>query len=254
MENKINKYKNKKNLIFNKIKIILNEKKNNYKNILNSINNINPINKILDKINNNINIELTFFIITGIYGVGKTTIIQYLEKNFGIFNIKLIIDIKNIDDILNFKNNGVIYNNNEIFFINNILSHSGIVLDNGIILCECDTELVDNIIEILNLKKYYIINVIPKDNISYKNKLINKIFFDLKFNTNYFKDNINLILTKINNNTIIDINNLINFNNSSVLLDNNFDFIDKYLDQLIKYSENIIFKYDYVNLVKYYFN
>lgn len=250
MDNKIIKYKLKKNKMENKIYNILHKKKKEYNDtILRSIVKMDFVCEIIDniiKLNNNNKIQdqdqdeislskKEIIIITGIYGVGKSTMINHLENFFGESNIKSKINIKNID---------------EINIINNILSNLTNNSSNPyqLVMIECGLELVKNVYEkitnILNQIenwKIHIIHIIPKNDPSYKNKLINKIFNSIGQNSKEFELNIHNMIKNIY--PIDNIDFYINLNidliiKSSILSDNDFIILDQLIGKFIAHAGN----------------
>lgn len=216
MDCKIIKYKLKKKKLENKInKILVSNKKLYLANIVNSINKIKFIPDVVEKLIEKNQDNIIYIIVTGIYASGKSTLISELENFFGESNILSKINITKIEEfeiIKNFKK------------INKL----------GIILIECVLDIANQVIQFLSGSNLYIINIMTSSNnslLQYKNKLINKIFFDFGLKTNYFNHNINKIIKQIQlteNLEQINIYKQIDLTKPNVS-DNDFNFLDKYI-------------------------
>lgn len=230
MDEKINKYKLKKNKIENKINELLKEKQNNNTEYLKNIYD----NEIFNIINNCEQTQnILILIVTGIYSSGKTTFINNLEyyyKNF--IEIITKINIKNNDDLILLTNFKEKYNNK--------INEDKI----NCIIIESELNFINNISELLydeSLIRY--IYLIPNN---YKKKLINKIFYDMISNTDSFNININKLfdIIGIKNKNFNEILNLFKTNNN-ILYDNDFNFIDEpNIIYIVEYAK----KYDFSNI------
>lgn len=227
--NKIIKYKLKKIKIENKINELVTKKKNSYLKFIDKITatNISIFSEIINKLKNNENNEKIYVVVTGIYGVGKSTIIKLLEKIFEQNNTYFNFNENNIEKLT------------DEFVINNNNSY------NKLIFIEININLLNQLLKKIENTNFFVINIVPNDNQSYKNKLINKIFIDIKSNENNFI--LNTQKNYDNHQFLYDnINKIKNFE-KSILTDNDFNFIDEIAIKLINYGklykiENSIYK------------
>lgn len=235
-KNKIIKYNFKINKITDKINKLLVEKKiENIKIIHKSINQLGFIQEILNEILNNNKIdnsngENIYIIITGIFGCGKTTLINNFKLFFG-------------SDIIN-----LIFSANEERDMDIIIEKNKNLQKKSLILVELKLDLL-NILQYKNIN-YHVINIVPKNIKLYKSKLINKFFID-KNNLSAYYYNINNIIghNSINNNISLLLNS-----DQIFLSDNDFNFLNKIIVELIKYAEEFnIERYNLKNITKYYF-
>jgi len=249
MDNKILKYKDKKNKLERKIINLLNTKKLNYENdIINSNNSdliIGQIENYLKEFNK-IPTKKLLITINGIYSVGKTTFINHLEdcikkiSNFvldkSIINIKKIL-FCDIDDNIDIINNIIIVESdiNEPNIFNTLYNFINKM-----------TGIYKNDINIIN------VNILPKNKSSLKNKYINKIIFDIKNNTSNF-----LLKLNLNNDedsiTIQNHINLLKLKNE-IYLDIDFIFLDEIINNLYDTKQNnlITDENESLNIIKYY--
>lgn len=228
MDEKIIKYKFKKNKLEEKIINILNFKKEKYKNeIINSNNNeiiTTEIKNFFDNIKFNQYKQLVI-IVSGFYSVGKTTFINHLENYISTLNnvipIQKIEIFKDIDYLKNFD------------------------LSLKITIIECDINIVDQINLLIKNTNIININIIPKNKNALKNKIINKIIFDIFNKSDNFVKNIENIICENDceeeKNYLINNINLLKIKNN-ILTDDDFNFIDKiinsYYDNIINISNN----------------
>ena len=216
-KNKIIKYKLKKIKIENKINnLIVNKKKSHQKFIDKTIANIKNLPDIINQIKNSE--QKKYIIVTGTYGVGKSTIIKILQNSLQIQNCSWI----NLND------------NNLEENINNIMV-TDINLDNNLIFIEINIDILNLLLKKIVNEKIYIINVIPYNVNNYKNKLINKIFIDIKADTNDFFINIQKYYNDLEY-LYKNINRIKNFE-KNILSDNDFDFIDNIIVKIINYGK-----------------
>ena len=237
MDKKIIKYKLKKNNLKKKIFDILNYKKEQYEDdIINSNDNDvitsyfeNFFNNMKLNLSNNLNNQM-FIIVSGTYFVGKTTFINHLENYIKILEK---ITHQKIETNLVVK---LFIGDNDKYFKNiefNVLPQITII--------ECNNNIVDklnfliqskNIINIMN------INIIPKNEFSLKNKLINKIIYDIKNKSDEFIQFICNFQIQEKNNICDKINLLkVKFKNNILVFD---DFI--FLDNIVN-----LYYYDITN-------
>lgn len=249
MDKKIIKYKLKKNKLEEKIIDMLNLKKEDYENkIINS--NDNQI--ITDKVENffnNIkfnNKEQLVIIVYGLYSVGKTTFISHLENYIRIMIINSTIKKKNIDLIQKFT-----------IHLDNIDFLKDLYLSSKITIIECDINIINKInlfISELNISNVINVNIIPKNTIILKNKIINKIIDDIINKSdnfiNYIRENnitgieeINKIINEI---TLLKIKNEILTDNDFYFLDN---IINSYYSNIISLSNNFIIHSNIKNII-----
>ena len=210
------------------------KKKNNY---LMEIVNLPFVLEIMDHIKKLDNSETysvhTYnLIIYGEYSVGKTTLINNIEKILGINNTGKKINVKSDEDFELTKN------------LNTTSSNVKIKI-NYIETCK---EFVQNIYDVIckdsiNPTHVQIINLIPKNIDAWKNRIINKFFTSV-----HTDSNINMILNKINGN----FSNKVLSKNKNIFSDDDFNFL---LDEIkipytnIKTNQILIFP----NEVKFYF-
>lgn len=244
MDKKIIKYKLKKNKLEEKIIDVLNLKKEYYENeIINSNDN-----KIMDGVENyfhNLNTEQKehlVIVVFGSYSVGKTTFISHLENyiNMVAENLTKKKDHGNLLQKLNISSNNI-----------NILKDLN--LFSKLTIIECDTTDVNNInllISDLNMINLNIINIniVPKNPSTLKNKIINKVIMDIKNKSSNFIEFIknNNIICNDELNYIINQINILKIKNS-ILLDNDFIFLDKTINLYYQYTINLM-KSNNVNL------
>jgi len=158
---------------------------------------------------NNKNIYL---IITGIYGVGKSTIVNMILK---LLEKKIYANI-NLSE-------------NNIEKMTDILGDTGQELK--LILIEVNINLLSCLLAMMDGETYYLINIVPKNIDRYKNKLINKIFVDIKTKSNNFIRNIGDVIDdteKLSEHIEIIINS-----DKSVLSIDDFIFLNKPINKLI---------------------
>lgn len=240
---------NLKKKIINKINDLLVKKnKDNYDNIAKSFNKYLFFSEIVKKImikdvkpeslDYNINNKI-FFIVTGFYSVGKTSLLDHIEIFFGDSYTESKINIKTKD---------------EITIINNIINTTNI--NPKIIYIETKPDIIKDIYELINLNQTYILYVIPKNIQIYKNRLINKFFSNSKLNTyplNSIGDNFNEIINNMNWDPNSYAN--INFKFKNYVNDSDFDFLDLDLSKSIEQINQFNFCDDQINkiTIKYYF-
>lgn len=215
--NKIIKYKLKNIKMENKIHDLVIKKKNLYlKFIDKTIANISIISDIMNQLENNQKSQEIYIIVTGIYGVGKSSIVKILINLLGNkINLNLNLNENNYEQI-----------------INQYISNTNISNTNTrLILIEININLLNLLLKKIENNKFYIINIIPENIQSYKNKLINKIFIDIKSNSNNFILNTKTIyddIQYIHSNIYKIINS-----EKYVLSNNDFNFIDKIVIKLM---------------------
>lgn len=253
MDKKIIKYKLKKNKLEEKIIDMLNLKKEDYENkIINS--NDNQI--ITDKVENffnNIkfnNKEQLVIIVYGLYSVGKTTFISHLENYIRIMIINSTIKKTNIDLIQKF-----------IIHLDNIDFLKDLYLSSKITIIECNINTINKInllISDLNISNVINVNIIPKNTIILKNKIINKIIGDIINKSDNF---INNFITYIRENNIIEIEEMNSFINqinllktkNKILTDHDFIFLDNIINSyylnIITLSNNLVIQSNIKNII-----
>jgi thymidylate kinase len=172
----------------------------------------------------------------GIYGVGKTTLINNFKKMFESENL-VKWNYKNIQSVQDdFEKN-----------IEKVKSSD----KNLLVSIEIDINLFEFVIEKIKNYSVFVINIIPKNKENYKNNLINKFFYSNKNKSNEFYNNIIEMLydSKSDSKTNPEINLFIdNFNNlknkidpnNFYLLDKDFNFINLIIDKLILFSHKKI--------------
>lgn len=253
---KITKYQIKKNKILEKIEDLYRDKrKDNYKHIEKIVNKIFYINNILDNSDNNKyqlisenGSKIIFLIIMGIYGVGKTTLIN---------NFKNSIESENLVK-WNYKN---IQSVNDDFDTNveKLKSSEKSLL----VTIEISVNLFELVIEKIKNYSVFVINLLPKNKENYKNKLINKFFYSNKNNSNEFYNGIITMLSDSESNDMLGTNQnsnpnpnpnpdidlfIENFNNlknnidseNFYLSDKDFYFLNLIMDKLILFSQKKI--------------
>ena len=228
---KVSKYNFKKNKLQHKINTILTNKIN--ENLKNHIENLDLNDDIIDKINNLFNSsDKNILIVTGLYGVGKSTFIDTYQKNILKKNISSInINTNNIyllDEFIKIHTNIIIEVSLEIYneIYNEIYDK---IYDNN-------SNIVNEIIQNNNSDTNILtITIMPKNVQTYKNKLINKIFYDIQNKTNTFIENIKCINKDETINT--SINHILSIKNQ-VIDDNEFMFLDNIINKLIIRCEN----------------
>lgn len=242
MNNKIIKYKLKKNKLEEKIINILNLKKEDYENeIINSNDNeiiTTFVENFFDKFKYN-KYENLIIIIFGEKFVGKTTFINHLVNY-----IKILENIYNTENKIDLiKNHNL---NNKIDNLKDICFSSKITI------IECNYNNIDEINLFVQNSNVINIEIIPKNKNLLKNKICNKIIFDIVKKSN---DIINFIKNIICQEEVHNIINQINLlkKKKSILNDNDFDFLDKiidiYYDKIINKSKNY---FSPLNTQKYY--
>jgi hypothetical protein len=245
-QNKIVKYKLKKNKIIQQINLLLNNKiKQNELYLSNSINNY--LNEILKNSKSNL---IHCIIITGIFGCGKTTLINYIKQSKKINNCEYIFTntIMPISNIITEINNKVNNLNNVPFAI----------------IIEIDLFNVNELLNQLNTNiqsnvNYHLWKLEPSNKIMYKYKIINKIFniINEKKNINEFLNFIDYI-----DNSILPDKNIskkfmdhyltnIKLERNKILYENNFDFVDEIVQ--ILYGQSIITNIINFNFIGYSF-
>jgi hypothetical protein len=271
MDKKTIKYKFKKNKLENEIINILNNNKKIYEeSILESNNNqiiINKIDKFIiyldqkDKLNKQQTFKQIIILIGGFYSVGKTTFINHLE-DYILIQSKQILNNQYINLIKKLSINNDTDTDTDIEIIN-----SEIINTDQILIIEFDINLINKINLLLQNDNIVIINIIPKNINSLKNKYINKIIYDLQNNTNNFIDNISLLVDK--NKQIFDTIKLDNINlilnniyekknilklKKKFYIDKDFNFLDDIISiifDLIKNNTNNLEKNN-LDIHKYY--
>lgn len=241
MDKKIAKYKFKKNKLEEKIINLLEMKKNLYEEQIAKSNQkvnielVNLIDEFFTSYDLEQEISLTI-IVNGFYSVGKTTFVVNIEnyineilkaKDIEIGKVKNFITKVNKIDKNEVKNNQ-----------SNILIFETNHMEQDIKICT-------------QIKNAVCINIIPQDIASLKKKYINKIIIDLKNGTNYFIDNICMMVDKMKNNNddnnIIEDNCICDLKNNIELLRNNnklFNNDDFYfLDMITEKIYNFINDY-----------
>lgn len=253
LDNKILKYKLKKKKITNKIVELLTKKKKlsnviNIVNIpcilnmMNKINIINDANENANKIktdNDALTQNVLFYniIVCGDYSVGKSSLINNVEKILGFKHTGIKINVKSINDLETIvKNINLESIDNESKFklkINYIeISLEQIERIKHIEHIE-QIEQIKQIYKIIQSKNTYIIHVVPSNVNVWKNRIINKFFVDFskfgdKFSTEQNPSEFikNTILTKINPQIAFD-----NFLKTKTSYDDDdFDFLIKELE------------------------
>lgn len=237
MENKIIKYKLKKNKLEEKIIDFLKEKKTSHDNEISKINNIQNKKIVLcaesfftDYVLNN-SAQLVI-IVSGFYSVGKSTFISNIEKYINSF----LLPKYNIDEKKNFKIKTIICDDNLNFkeYLNNTYQ---------ILILKCTEFITGNeIYSMINSKFKIHINIIPKDQKTLKNKFVNRIIRDIKNNSSNFITNINLSF--VTNNIILKTQHIDMLEEQINLLKNKIDFFTDDDFQFINEITNII--YDFI--------
>lgn len=243
MDKKIIKYKLKKNKLEEKIIDMLNLKKEYYENdIINSNDNetiTDGVENFFQKIKSNQKEQLVI-IVFGSYSVGKTTFISHLENYIKIV-AKNLTKKKDYVDLVQKLN---ITSDNMDFLKNcNLFSKITII--------ECDNTIVNKINLLIidaNIINLNIINIVPKNPGTLKNKIINKVIADIKNKSSYFVEFIknNNIICDEEINNIIDRINLLKIKNG-ILLEDDFMFLDKTINSYYQYTINLI-KSNNINL------
>jgi len=228
LDNKIFKYKIKKKNIYNKILQLLIEK-NNTKNYIEQDNIIFEIIKTINIDLSNLNNQI-FIIVVGFYSVGKSSFIEYFDSFVNKLFTKIKINIKNLNDIQ---------------IINNFNNHN---LKN-IIYIETSNDLIEKILNLIKDNKIFIFNLIPKNLLIYKNRLINN-FFDNKLISSNINNCMQEIINNINYNNII-IENSFDFSKKNLFSDNDFIFLDKLIIESFKYVK--LFELKNLTINKIYF-
>lgn len=208
MDKKITKYKLKKNNLEEKIINLLNLKKHYYENeIINSNNNQTITSEIENffnffdtnnsndnnndnndnNYNNNNNYKCLMIFVFGSSFVGKTTFINHLVNYIKIMNYQTNNNAQtNKNNIDNLINKFTIKTNDECESAKNI----NFTNEKKIFIFECDINYIKQInslfVHVDN--KIINVNIIPKNEPLLKNKLINKIIFDIKNSTKIFND------------------------------------------------------------------
>lgn len=237
MDKKIIKYKLKKNKLEEKIIDMLNLKKEYYENdIINSNDNkiiTEGVENFFQKLKSNQEEQLEMVIVVfGSYSVGKTTFISHLENYIKIV-AKSLTKKKDYEDLVQKLN----ISSNNIDFLKNCNLFSKITI------IECDTTIVNKInllMSDLNTINLNIINIVPKNPITLKNKIINKVIADIKNKSSYFIEFIknNNIISDEEINDIIDCVNLLKMKNG-ILFDDDFIFLDKTINSYYQYIINL---------------
>lgn len=254
MDKKIIKYKLKKDKLEEKIIDMLNLKKEYYENdIINSNDNeiiTNGVENFFQKLKSNPEKQTEMIIVIfGSYSVGKTTFISHLENY-----IKIVAKSLTKKDHVDLVQKLNISSDNMDFLKN-------CDLFSKLTIIECDNSIVNKInllmdnLNIINLNIINI-NIVPKNPITLKNKIINKIIADIKNKSSCFLEfikNNNIISDEEINNIIKEIN-LLKIKNG-ILLDDDFIFLDKTINSYYQYiitlslSDNINLP---LNTQKYY--
>ncbi len=234
LDSKIIKYKQKIKKITNKINLTLNMKKKNH--YLMEIVNLPFVLEIMDKIKK-LDTNITYsnhtynLIIYGEYSVGKTTLINNIEKILGIDNTGQKINVKIDNDLEIIKNLNTISDTK--FKINYIETCKEFVQNIYDIICE----------DLIKTTDIQIINLIPKNIDAWKNRIINKFFTSV-----HTDSNINMILNKING----SFSNKVLSKNKNIFTDNDFDFLsDEIKNPYTNIKINQTLKFP--NEVKFYF-
>lgn len=239
LNNKILKYKFKKKKIKKKINELLEKKQqqnNNYlKNLFNKTYFLDIINKLInEQIYPNINNNL-FIIISGFNSVGKSMFIQNLENfiSSSYTKNKIIIDSTKSFDMLN----------------NYIFEHDS---NEGkkIIYIETLPEITEKIYYTIKNNTFipnnniFIFYLIPHNITNYKNKLINTIF-NMGNNNNTIYNIFTLL--GINSNDKNNLNIINSLINKYPLVDNDFMFLDTYIET--NYNKILEYKFPNDNII-----
>lgn len=231
MDKKIIKYKLKKNKLEEKIIDILNLKNEYYENEIINSNNNEIITEGVENFFHNLKLnqkEHLVIIVFGSYSVGKTTFILHLENY-----IQMIV--KNITNktIVELVQKFIISPNDINFLINCDLSSK-------ITIIECDLNIVNQINSLMIKTNIININIIPKNPITLKNKIINKIISDIKNKSSNFIEFIKDAQIIDEDNYIIVSNgiNLLKIKNG-ILTMNDLIFIDKTINLYYLYIINL---------------
>jgi hypothetical protein len=108
-------------------------------------------------------------------------------------------------------------------------------LESRLIIIEVNINLLNSLLKMMNNKTFFIINIIPKNIDKYKNKLINKIFIDIKKKSNNFISNIKNTITdkeKLIEKISEQIDKITN-SDKSIMSQDDFVFLNKPIIKLI---------------------
>ena len=248
LDNKILKYKVKKKKMTNKIDQLIRKKKQEQHDTRTKIFNEQDVfSEIINQITTgNTNI---FIIVYGYNFVGKSMFIEYIEKYFGISNTILKSNIKLSEE-------------------SNILDK---IMDNNqkkkIAYIETNPDLIEQIYKLIYnqteiSKQVYVFYIIPENVQLYKNRLISKLFglITNTLNTNSiltsnFVDFIKKIFLRDDLSNAHDnmINKFEKLTNKFPLSDDDFDFLDGYIeksyDDIIRYNKSNI-QFNNLNCIK----
>lgn len=268
LDNKILKYKVKKNKIISKINELINKKnKENKELISKTLNKTKIFHDILNNIIKSDNLSennLIFLIITGFDSVGKSYLINNLENYFGDSYTKSIINIKSIDEFNILANLFVQQTEKKIIYIETIPDLTEKIYDIIYINSNLKLNNLNNSKNCnQNLNNNFIIYLIPENINIYKNRIINKIFELSKSNNlnnqinqeedNYLFKIIKKIFPDINLEIIS--NELINLSGKFPLSDNDFIFLDEVIETSYKKILNLEIESEQINeiLIKFKF-
>jgi len=252
LDKKIIKYKLKNDKITKKINnLVVKKKRENTKKIAKLFYKVPEINEIIEKItDDNLYIKLSesnynkfgnclFIIITGFRFVGKTTFIEFLEEHIGSSFTRTKLNINNQSEL-------------EILekITNNTLNKY------KIIYIETNNNFVSDIYNYINDgENIKIINIIPINENIYKNKIINK-FFELvkKYNNSLNNDNFKIILNELDINFDENPTEILNILSSKIyLLDDDFNFFDRYIINKYENIQNYQFNFEYFDKILTFF-
>lgn len=240
MENKIIKYKLKKNKLEEKIINILKEKKTSYENEISKMNNKQNEKIVLcieDFFTNYVldNSTQLIIIVSGFYSVGKNTFITNIEKYINSF----LLPKYKIDENQNFDIKTITYDSN--FDSDKYLEKN----TNQILILKCSDFVIGTQIYSQIDSKFKIhINIIPKNQKTLKNKFANRIIYDIKNNSSNFVSNIDLSFRT--NNKILKTQHVemlgeqINLlkNKTDFFTDEDFQFIDEITNTIYDFIQN----------------
>lgn len=253
IDNKILKYKLKKKKLLQKITNTLEEKNKLNTNLAKKIPFVKELIQItkLNAKDNNVSGSYIFVIITGLYSVGKSSLVGQIEK---IIGSEHTLEKINVEDNANILTKYTLAQN----FASNL---SG----SKIVYVEANIKQIDNIYSILQNNVLYVGYVIPASVEIWKNRLVNKFFTNIKKNVNITGSDINECVRNILQNIFTNIPNEmvdteydfeydISSQTKNIFDDNDFANLNQVLQIPYTYANSVIFNKSYESkIVKIFF-